>query len=426
VQVLGEGWYLAAASWSPCGERIVFAGTYRSQLTIPIAGLWVVDRDGSNPRCRTEGCRGAVGLLAHHDMPTWGTSQNNTFLIADAAQTYATVTRRGCAEIYRIALDGPVSCEPVVSGARSCVIMDVNAKTSQLLYGVSDLHSPWELYLSNLQGAHEKRLTCLNDSVLAAWPALNVEHLIFESDDGVPLEGWHLARADAHGPQPTVMFIHGGPELATGHVFRFDFQLLAANGYAVLFANFRGSSGYGEPFRKALKGDWGARGFPDHMAAADAAIAYGLADVHRLGVWGPSHGGFATAWIVGHTTRFRAAVAESAVTNLSTFYYLSDVPDIFIREFGGRPDEIPDIYRSRSPLSYAARCRTPTLMLHGAKDLRCPVAEAEQFYRALHDVGCTTELVCVPGMTHMGDSTGPLAARRAQNEALLDWFERHL
>lgn len=107
-------------------------------------------------------------------------------------------------------------------------------------------------------------------------------------------------------------------------------------------------------------------------------------------------------------------------------YYLSDAPQLFEYDLGGRPDEIPDVYRSRSPLTYAYRCSTPTLMLHGEEDLRCPIAEAEQFYRALYDAGCVTEFVRIPGMNHMGDSTGPLSSRLAQNEALLDWFERFL
>ena len=426
MEVLGDRWYIAAASWSPCGKRIVVAGDYDSTLTIPTIGLWVVDRDGSNPQCRTKGFVGKLGLCVHHDMPTWDTSQYSILAVPDATQAYATVTKHGCAEIWRIALDGEARCEPVAAGPRSCLIMDARADTSQLLYCVSDLHTPWELYLLDLKSGQEKRLTHLNDAVLAGWPAMKIEHLNFESADGLPLEGWYLVRADRKGPQPTIMFVHGGPFLATGHAFRFDFHLLAANGYAVLFANFRGSAGYGEPFARAIMGDWGSRGFPDHMAAVDAAIARGLSDAGRLGVWGPSHGGFATCWIVGHTTRFRAAVAESAITNFLTWYFLADAPAFLVRDLGGRPDEIPDVYRSRSPLTYAGRCRTPTLMLHGEEDLRCPIAEAEQFYRALHDAGCTTELVRIPGMNHMGDSTGPLAVRLGQNEALLDWFERHL
>ena len=119
-------------------------------------------------------------------------------------------------------------------------------------------------------------------------------------------------------------------------------------------------------------------------------------------------------------------MAESSVSNLATMYYLSDGAHLFVGEVGGRPDQVPDVYRERSPLTYAPNARTPTLLLHGSDDLRCPLAEAEQFYRALQDAGCETELVIVEGMNHMGDSAGPLAARLAQNEALLEWFKRHL
>jgi dipeptidyl aminopeptidase/acylaminoacyl peptidase len=425
TEVLGNSGSILTAIWSPCGERVVMAGNPQGKGTWPYAGVWVVNRDGSNLQCRTIGFVGNVGLRVHHDMPTWETSQNNFLLVPDASHAYATAVKGGCTEITRIALDGPINCEPVASGRRTCVIMDVNTRTSQLLFAASDLNSPWELHLSHLKRNEEKRLTHLNDAVLSRWPAMKFEHLEYKSSDGMPLEGWYLSRADRTGPQPTVMWIHGGPMLSVGHCFRYDLYMLAANGYGVVFANYRGSSGYGEVFMDALLDDMGARGFPDHMATVDAAISKGLANPDRLGVWGASAGGFATCWIVGHTNRFRAAVAESSVTNWSTFYYLNDT-DVFVHELGGRPHEIPDLYRSRSPLTYAARCRTPTLMLHGEQDARCPIAEAEQFYRALHDAGCETEFVPIPNMKHMGDSDGPLAARRAQNEALLEWFERHL
>lgn len=426
VEVLGDGWFLAAAAWSPCGERIVFAGAFNSPLIVPKSDLWVVNADGSHPQCRTKELVGTLGFRIHHDMPTWATSQDNMLSVTETSHAYATVLKGGCTEICRISLEGEPGCVPVLSGPRSCLIMDVSTRTSRMLYCVSDINAPWELCLFDFASGEERRLTQLNTSVLKGWPTLQVEHLRFTSNDGVALEGWHLSRADRKGPQPTVLFIHGGPMLASGHAFRFDFHLLAANGYAVLFSNFRGSSGYGEPFTLALVGDWGARGFPDHMAAVDAAIDRGLADPQRLGVWGPSHGGFASCWLVTHTHRFRAAVAEASCANFLTLYYLSDAPDLWCKELGGRPDEIPDVYRSRSPLTYAKFCRTPTLMLHGEEDLRCPVVEAEQFYRALHDAGCVTELVKIPGATHMGDSIGPLPARLAQNEALLEWFERHL
>lgn len=430
TEVTGEGWYIAAFAWSPCGERLVIAGDFQSSLPLPSPGLWVVNRDGSGRQCRTDGFIGNLGCRVHHDMPTWATLAHNYFIVTDRDVAYATMLVGGTTEIWKIKLDGPLDgpndCKPVVAGPRTCVVLDVNARAQRLLFAATDLSTPWELHELDLSGGEERRLTHLNRDALHAWPRMKLEHLTFRSEDGLPLEGWCLRRADRTGAQPTVLFIHGGPMLATGHAFRFDFHLLAANGFAVLFSNFRGSSGYGAEFDRALGGDWGTKGFPDHMAAVDAAIARGLADPMRLGVWGPSHGGFATAWIVGHTHRFRAAVAESSAVNFSTMYYLSDAADLFLYDLGGRPDEIPDVYRSRSPITYAPRCRTPTLLIHGEEDLRCPISEAEQFYRVLRDVGCETELVRIAGMTHVGDSIGPLPVRRAQNEALLDWFERHL
>jgi len=222
------------------------------------------------------------------------------------------------------------------------------------------------------------------------------------------------------------MFVHGGPYIGTGCVFRFDFLMLASNGYAVLFANYRGSLGYGQAFALAIDANWGEGGFRDHMATADAAIGRGLVDGERLGIWGASHGGFATAWAVGHTTRFRAAVVEASITDFTAAYYQSDLPDLVADLLGGPPHAAAEAYRINSPLTYATRCRTPTLLLHGDSDVRCPIAGAEAFYRTLHDVGCITEFVRLKDCDHLGDSMGPLAARVGQNEALLDWFSRYL
>jgi dipeptidyl aminopeptidase/acylaminoacyl peptidase len=325
-----------------------------------------------------------------------------------------------------MALEGDVACEPVLSGDDSFLILDAHGTHDSLLYATTDLRRPPELWLAALDGGRRERLTRLNDEVITRWPRVEVERFVFQSADGVPIETWFMAAAGRAAPLPSVLFIHGGPFAATGNAFRYDFLLLASQGFGVVFANFRGSSGYGEPFARAIMGDWGERGFPDHIGAMDEAIARGLADPDRLGVWGASHGGFATCWIVGHTHRFRAAVAEAAPCNFATLYYLTDAPGAFERDLGGRPHEIPDVYRARSPLTYAHRCATPTLLVHGEEDFRVPISEAEQFHRALQDAGCATELLRIPGCSHLGDSLGPSSARRAQNQALLDWFSRYL
>jgi len=279
-----------------------------------------------------------------------------------------------------------------------------------LLLARTDFGYPFELFVGDV------RLTRLNESLVG----IEIEE--FKSGE---IDVWSIAAEGASRPLPTVLFVHGGPYIATGRAFRYDFFMLAAHGFRVLFGNFRGSAGYGEEFARAIMGDWGSA-LPDHIGIVDEAIARGLTDPARVGVWGASHGGFATCWLVCQTSRFKAAVAEAAVTNFFTAYYLSDAPEGFARELGGRPDEIPDVYRARSPITYARNCKTPTLLIHGEEDLRCPIAEAEQFLRALQDAGCVTELVRIPGASHLGDSLGPVAARRAQNGALLGWFLEYL
>ena len=426
LEILGERWYITQARWLPSGERIAVAAARDSTLTVPTIALWVVDLTGRRTELRTAEVAGNVGFRIHHDMPAWDLTQDNTLTVLDQETAFATVQRGGSVEVWRISLVGEITVDRVLKGERSCIVLDAHSAGEVLLFAATDLRSPPELWTATLAGAKQTRVTQLNDEVLVTWPHVEVEEFTFDSADGTKIDAWFLGPVNRHGPVPTILFIHGGPFIATGHAFRYDFLLLASHGFGIVFANFRGSAGYGEPFARAIMGDWGEHGYADHMGTVDAAIARGLTDGGRLGVWGPSHGGFATCWIVGHSNRFKAAIAEAALTNFTTAYYLTDAPDGFRRDLGGRPHEIPDVYRARSPITYAHRCTTPTMLLHGEEDLRCPIEEAEQFHRVLCDVGCTTELFRIPGCSHLGDSVGPLSARRAQNEALLSWFQRHL
>lgn len=426
TELLGANWYVEAARWVPSGERIVVSAAKDSILTVPTLGIWIIDAVTGHAEQRMAAAAAHVGFRLNHDMPSRELASTNGLVVAGDEVAFITMQKGGCAEIWRVALSGDPIVRPVIQGDRACVVLDANLNADVLLYAWTDLHRPFELAITSLLGTGEVQLTDLNDSVLRHWPVNVVEPFSFKSADGTMIDAWFMSMAGQRKPLPTVLFIHAGPFLCTGHAFRYDFHHLTSHGYGVLFANFRGSTGYGEGFMRAIADDWGARGYPDHMGAVDAAIELGYADPMRLGVWGPSHGGFATCWIVGHTNRFRAAVAEAASTNFTTLYYQTDAPQTYRRELGGRPHEIPDVYRSRSPITYAHRCTTPTLLLHGEDDLRCPIGEAEQFYRTLWDVGCPTELLRIPSCSHVGDSIGPLSARRAQNEALVSWFDRYL
>lgn len=228
-------------------------------------------------------------------------------------------------------------------------------------------------------------------------------------------------------PYPTVLYTHGGPYAGFGHLFFFDFQMLAGAGYGVLFINHRGSSGYGDEFSLAITGDWGNLDYKDLMAGVDLAVEWGLADPDRLGVCGLSGGGYLSCWIVGHTERFKAAVPENPVTNWVSEYGVSDVgPELGAQCLGGAPHEIPEVYTRCSPITYAHRCKTPTLLIQAESDHRCPPEQSEQFFTVLRANGCVAEMVRLPNEFHDGSIMGGLPARRAQNEALLDWMNRYV
>lgn len=221
------------------------------------------------------------------------------------------------------------------------------------------------------------------------------------------VEGWLMKSAAGAAPYPTIMYIHGGPHSAFGHIFQFDYLMLAGAGYAVLFINQRAATGYGDAFATAIKGDWGNLDYKDLLAGLDDAIARGLVDGDRLGCCGLSGGGNLSCWIVGQTDRFKAAVPENPVTNWVSFYGVSDIGPIFsVDELGGTPHEIPEVYVRCSPITYAHRCKTPTLLVQGENDYRCPAEQSEQFYTVLKANGCITEMVRLPGSPHGGSKTG--------------------
>jgi dipeptidyl aminopeptidase/acylaminoacyl peptidase len=261
--------------------------------------------------------------------------------------------------------------------------------------------------------------------LLAEWDHPEVENMLYASVDGEQVEGWLMKPEIGEAPWPTVVYVHGGPHSAFGHIFSFDFRMLAAAGFAVLFVNQRASTGYGDHFATAIKGDWGNLDFQDIMYGVDEGIARGLIDGDRLGICGLSGGGNLTCWAIGNTDRFKAAVPENPVTNWNSFYGVSDIGPWFATEqLGGHPWEIPDVYTRCSPVTYAHKCKTPTMIIQGEADYRCPAEQAEQFYTILKVVGCPVEMVRIPNSPHGGAIAGGYAQTLAQNKALLGWMQK--
>ncbi|MCY3867214.1 MAG: S9 family peptidase [Chloroflexi bacterium] len=414
------------ANFTVDGARIVFVG--RPDDGKPIgtkSDVFVLDIASGDIECRSAGLDVGVGGYLIMDMPLGNLKQWNMLVSDDGESAFATVQRGGTDHIYRIALHGPEDCQPVTEG--DCAVFPMGLRGSQLLYARTSLNSPPDIHVSNLSNGSTRQLTALNADCLGGIAMPESERLLWDSVDGVAVEGWYMKPAVGEAPYPTILYIHGGPNAAYGYGFQFDFQMLAGAGYGLLFLNHRASTGYGDSFSTAIKGDWGNLDYQDLMSGVDYAIERGLADADRLGVCGTSGGGNLSCWIIGQTDRFKAAIPHNPVANWRSFYGTSDIGIWFsVEQLGGHPHEIPEVYERCSPITYAHRCRTPTLMVQCEIDWRCPAEQSEQFYTVLKANGCVVEMLRQPGGYHGGSTSGAVNLRRAHNEAMLAWFARYV
>ena len=288
--------------------------------------------------------------------------------------------------------------------------------------------NPPDVYVSPALGGEERCILRLNpwlDRRIRSQP----EPLTVTSPDGRLIDAWLIPPAGVVEPRPgpLVLDIHGGPHSTFGYAFFFDMQLLATQGYSVLFVNPRATRGYGDDFALCNLGRWGEGDAPDLFAALDAAIETGWVDPTRIGVTGLSYGGFMTNWLIGHSNRFRAAVSENCLSNLPSFYGTSDIGWYFApAEIGGEPEEEAVRYAHISPLSAAGSITAPLLLLNGLEDWRCPIEQAEQIYTALKRRGRMVEMVCFPGESHVMLAEGRPRTRLVRCGHLLRWFATYL
>ena len=425
--VLLEDWAsVENANFTPDGGRIVFVG--RPDDGKPIgtkSDVYVLDTASGDINCRSAALDVGVGGYLIMDMPIANLKSWNMLVADDGEAAFATVQRGGTDHIYRIALSGPEDCQPVTAG--DCAVFPLDLRGSRLLYARTSLNSPPDIHVDDLAAASTRQLTALNDEALSPIALPETERLLWDSVDGAQVEGWYMKPAIGAAPYPTILYIHGGPNAAYGYGFQFDFQMLAGAGYGVLFLNHRASTGYGDSFSTAIKGDWGNLDYQDLMSGVDCAIARGLADADRLGVCGTSGGGNLSCWIIGQTDRFKAAIPHNPVANWRSFYGTSDIGIWFsVEQLGGHPHEMPEVYERCSPITYAHRCRTPTLLVQCEIDWRCPAEQSEQFYTVLKANGCVVEMLRQPGGYHGGSTSGAVNLRRAHNDAMLDWFDRYV
>ena len=413
-------------SWSPDGRAIACLGTAEATG----AG----DRNPRVWRFPADGGDG-VDLLGDWDRPAGSHVINDIrgnapalapAWTADGARLFFIGSDQGTANLYSCAATGgDVKAETL--GAHHLVTASADRAARRFAGVLASATSPGEVV--TIEAGAIRPITCLNDEPLKTHFIAAPERVELTGADGWRIEGWLLKPRDFDPKKrwPLVLEIHGGPHSTYGHSFFHEFQVLAGRGYAVLYLNPRGSHAYGEAFVRACVGDWGGKDYLDLMAGVDHALGLGWVDPARLYVTGGSYGGFMTNWVVGHTDRFRAAVTQRSISNNVSAFGTSDIGWHFWEHEMGDATPWRDTAKlvDRSPLTYVTNVRTPLLILHAEKDIRCPIEQAEQLFVALKVLGREAVFVRFPEDSHELTRGGKPKNRIDHCRRIADWFDAH-
>jgi len=397
--------------WSPDGLTIAFIGRTREEQHPKI---WLAAATG-----------GGASRLAANDLDLIPSD-------LDWAETgralYFQSGVKGETHLFRVDVASR-QVSQITKGARAVHSVDLNDKTQKVVYAANDFKHLDDLYIADLSGQNEQRLTGLNEALWRGLALADVERIAYKAADGWEIDGFFVKPLGwQEGKKyPMILSVHGGPAGMYGVDWYHEFQVYAARGWAVFFTNPRGSTGYGEKFENGIIGEWGNKDYTDIMSGVDLVLAkYPWIDRDRLGVTGGSYGGFMTNWIVGHTDRFKAAVTLRSLSNFISDEGTRDFAYGHRRDFGGYVFDKFETYWDRSPLKYAKNVKTPTLILHSDNDYRVPLEQGEQWFRALKHYRVTTELVIFPRENHNLTRTGEPKHLVESLNWQLYWFDRFI
>ena len=401
---------------SPDGSRIAYLGNDDHRWGYHVTNLYVMNADGSAGK----------QLIADLDRDVAGLRWS-----ADGRGLFFQYDDEGNTKVAFAPLDGEFRMLAESLGGNSIgrpygggSFSTSTAGSVAYTYGIPS--APADVAVVGAGGENHRVVTALNDDVLEHKELGQVEEIWFESShDGRRVQGW-IVKPPGFDPArtyPLVLEIHGGPFANYGDRFAAELQLYAAAGNVVLYTNPRGSTSYGQEFGNLIHHSYPGNDYHDLMSGVDAVIERGYVDADNLFVTGGSGGGVLTAWIVGNTDRFRAAVSQKPVINWYSWALTADIGWISNYWFPGPPWEHQDQYMARSPISLVGNVTTPTMLLTGEEDHRTPIPESEQFYQALKMQGVDAALVRIPGSSH-GIASRP-SNLIAKVQHVLAWFDRY-
>ncbi len=392
---------------SPDGQWLAYTGNDDKNYTRHLSDLYLMDMNAKSTR------------LWAGDLPN---SPSTVTWAKDSSGVYFTIGEKGVDTIYFAPIEG----EPrrVVEGNHtlSGLTLADNGYAAALK---STFTRPGYLVAFDInKGSEMAELVDVNADVLGHVELGDAEEIWYKSKDGLDVQGWMIKPPDfdPNKKYPMLLWIHGGPWSMYTVRFNWAWQNFAANGYVVLYTNPRGSTGYGQDFVNGIQYSYPGEDRDDLLAGVDAAIAKGFIDENNLFVCGGSGGGVLTAWLVGHTDRFTAAVSMRPVINWHSFVGTTDGPNWY-RQFKKYPWEDPMEYAVRSPLHMVANVTTPTMVMTGEADLRTPMSQSEEYYRALKMLKKETLLIRMPNEFHGWRRP---SHRLLQQLYLMAWFEKYM
>lgn len=424
-----------APKWSPDGKTIAFLSTARRESDGHTDLCVVLANNPGKHRQLTTDFVPTCDDTCIDDMRA-GHGGAHLVWSPDGNDIFFTGSMRGTTHVYGAHPSGNRLPRRLTEGSRRIYGFSMDDACRRFALAVSDPNIPGDLYMQEVDLGENtapvmERLTHLNEELLSeielAWP----EEYSFLGADDWELQGWILRPPQTGAGEtvsvPAVLEVHGGPMAMYGYGFFIEFQVLVARGYAVIYTNPRGSTGYGRTFSAAVLNDWGGKDYQDILAGLDAALAKGGIDGTRVGIAGGSYGGFMTNWAVGHSDRFKAAVTMRSVVSMTTMFGISDIGwELTIDELGGAtPWTEPERLAQFSPFTFVENIHTPLLILHSDNDLRCPIAEGMQLFTALKYLGRVTELVIFEEQTHDLSRNGHPRSRVLRLHKILDWFSAY-
>jgi dipeptidyl aminopeptidase/acylaminoacyl peptidase len=398
---------------SPDGRLIAYTGFDGNDNTYNVTKLYLMNADGTGKRLLTS---------------DFDRSPGGVFWAEDGSGVYFTAEDRGSNNLWFQPVRGGAP-KQVTDGRQ--ILNTSTVSRNGIAAGVrSSATEPGDVVILDLKRPRDvRKLTSINASLLEGRKLGDVEEIWYDSVGGMKVQGWVVKPPDfdATKKYPLILYIHGGPHAMYGVGFNFEFQNHAANGYVVLYTNPRGSTGYGQTFGNAINNNYPGEDYDDLMRGVDDVVKRGYIDERNLFVTGGSGGGVLSSWIIGHTDRFAAAVVMKPVINWYSFVGTTDGADWYYN-FKKLPWDDPSEHLRRSPITYVGNVKTPTMLIVGELDLRTPIEETEQYYRALKFRRVDAAMVRLADEYHGFNADFTLrhpSNRLSQVLFLRGWFEKY-